>query len=120
MKIAITATGKTLADRVFKTFEESPFLLIYETDDKTFKVIDHDLKNDPQGQALANSVVDHKCEAVITGEIDEKAFYLIADEGITRFKADGMIICEAIVEMEARTLAYIRDYKDAPPDHHHH
>ena len=120
MKIAITASGQRLEDKVVKTFEESPFLIIYETETGDFKVIDHDHKKDPQGLEMANAVVSHQCEALLTGEIDEKAFYIIADEGITRFKADGMTVSEALPLMEARKLAYIRDYKGAPADHHHH
>lgn len=120
MKIAITASGQTLEDKVVKTFEESPFLMIYDNQTGDFKVVDHDNKKDPQGIEMANTVVSHQCEALLTGEIDEKAFYIIADEGITRFKADGMTISQALPLMEARKLAYIRDYKGAPAGHHHH
>lgn len=120
MKIAIAASGQTLADKVVNTFEESPFLIIYETETGAFKVSDHDHKKDPQGLEIANLVVAEKCEALLTGEIEEKPFYIIADQGITRFKADGMTVSAAIPLMEARKLAYIRDYKGAPPDHHHH
>lgn len=120
MKIAITASGKTLEDKVINAFDQSPFLIVYESEDGSFSIIEHDLKKDPEGIEMANWVVEHRCEALLTGEIEKKPFYIIADGGITRFKADGMKISEAISKMEARTLAYIRDYKDAPPDHHHH
>lgn len=120
MKIAITASGQTLEDKVFNTFEESPFLMIYETRDGKFQVIKHDLEKDPQGLEMANLIVEHQCEALLTGEIEEKAFYIIANEGVTRFKADDMNISAAIPLMEARKLDYIRDYKGASADHHHH
>lgn len=120
MKIAITAAGKTMEDRVFGEFEKSPFLLIYETKDGSINEYENDFEKDLQGIEIATIIKNEDCEAVITGAIEEKAFYLIADVGITRFKGDGMTIHDAIKQVEARKLVLIRDFKGAGPNHHHH
>lgn len=116
MKIAVTSSGKALADQVFKVFEKAPYLLIVETKDLSLTVYE----GAGDGIDLADKIKEAYCEGVITGEIEEAAFNVLADEGISRFKGDGMTVQEALSKMEARMLEYIRDFKGAPPGHHHH
>ncbi|WKY47847.1 NifB/NifX family molybdenum-iron cluster-binding protein [Eubacteriaceae bacterium ES3] len=116
MKIAVTSSGKTLDDQVTKEFEKAAYLLIIETDNLSLSVFE----GHGDGLELAGQIKEYDCEGVITGEIEEDSFYALADEGITRFKGDGMAVGEALDKMEKRQLEYLRDYKGAPPGHHHH
>ncbi|MGE4509142.1 MAG: NifB/NifX family molybdenum-iron cluster-binding protein [Eubacteriaceae bacterium] len=118
MKIALTSCGNSLADQVAKEFEKAPYLLLLDTDNQA--QIKAEISSDSQGLDWAEKIKAYGCECVFTGEIEEAAFYVLADEGITRFKGDGMSGHEAIAKMEGRKLDYIRDYKGAPPGHHHH
>ena len=68
-----------------------------------------DATEDIAGEQLAQKVLDHDCEAVITGLIRSVAFELLAGAGVTRFlgtKYDGAM---ALVFMHANKLELIRD-----------
>ncbi|WKY44299.1 NifB/NifX family molybdenum-iron cluster-binding protein [Eubacteriaceae bacterium ES2] len=118
MKIALTSSGKSLADQVVKEFEKAPYLLLLDTDNQAQIITE--ISSDSKGLDWAEIIKAYGCECVFTGEIEEAAFNVLADEGISRFKGDGITGHEAIAKMESRTLEYIRDYKGAPPGHHHH
>jgi predicted Fe-Mo cluster-binding NifX family protein len=81
-----------------------------------------DVTEDLAGEQLAQKVLDHDCEAVITGLIRSVAFELLAGAGVTRFlgtKHDGAM---ALVFMHANKLDLIRDADggDSCGGSHHH
>lgn len=108
MNIGVTATGKGLDSTVFDKFGQTPFLLIVNMDTQDCTVIPH--QPEPgSDRALARLVLEHRCEAVITGSVDEGAFDILADDGVTRYAATGMVVEEALEAMEKRALPFIRN-----------
>jgi predicted Fe-Mo cluster-binding NifX family protein len=120
MNIAITAAGSTLDSAVFHEFARAPWLLIVNVDDMACTPIAHSCAAGSD-QELARVVLEHRCEAVITGKLNEKAFDLLADEGVTRYSAADMSVRAALEAMERRALGLIRnaDGSDTCSGGHH-
>jgi len=108
MKIAITASGSTLESEVFDEFSRAPYLLIINVETMEYVTIEHAVSPDSD-RKLAQMVVSHLCEAVITGTLMEEAFDILADDGITRYAATNMSARQALEAMERRNLEIIRN-----------
>jgi predicted Fe-Mo cluster-binding NifX family protein len=121
MNIGITSNGQTLASKVSKTFEFCKYLLIVDTENLN---IISSIKNDKEdrGNQLADEIIKHDCEAIITGDLNTPAFYTIADAQITRYSGLGYSVKEAIKLMEDYSLDYIKNPEgtdDCDGDHQH-
>jgi predicted Fe-Mo cluster-binding NifX family protein len=108
MNIAVTAAGETLNSRVFNELAQTPYLLIVNMETMRCTALPHEPKEESD-QALARVIVEHNCEAVITGKIGEEAFKILADEAVTRYCAAGMTAAYALEAMENRELKLIRN-----------
>jgi len=121
MNIAITTSDATLDSSVFYDFAQSPYLLIVNVDTMAYTPVAHCVTAGSD-QELARVVLEHRCEAVITGRLSEKAFDLLADDGVTRYAAGDMTAREALDAMESRQLTFIRTVDGSSPcggGHHH-
>lgn len=121
MNIAITADGATLDSTVFYEFSQTPYLLIVNVDTMTCTPIAHTCRPGSDEQ-LAQTIVEHRCEAVITGKFEEKAFNVLADDGVTRYAAADMSALESLEKMDTRQLELIRNPEGTATcsgDHHH-
>lgn len=123
MNIAIAVDGDVIGSQVSEQFERCKNLLIVNatTMDVT-AILNPNPGEDNSGEWLAQKVLDHDCEAVITGLIQSVAFELLAGAGVTRFlgtKYDGAM---ALVFMHANKLGLIRDANggDSCGGSHHH
>ena len=121
MFIAVTSEGKDLESQVSEKFESCKYLLIVEMENLNVEVI---INNFGQSSvALAEAIVAHDCEAVITGEIEQPAFDIIADACITRYKGNGNKSGDALQCMERYELELIRNVEGTDhcdDDHHKH
>ena len=108
MKIAVTATGDTLNSLVFHEFSQAPFLLVVNVETMNFTAIPH-VPQPGSDQALAQAILEHDCEAVITGKLEEDAFKILADAAVTRYCGTGMTAAYALEAMENRELGLIRN-----------
>ena len=119
MNIAITADGDALDSIVFQEFSKTPYLLIVNVDTMKCTAISHTicLGSDEE---LAQAILDHNCEAVITGKLEEKAFNLLADNSITRFAASDMSVSKSLEEMDNRKLEFIRNVEGTSSCTSHH
>ena len=121
MNIAVTTSGDTLESPVFEKFDRTPYLLIIDVETMDYVTIEHPSSPDSE-RKLAQAVVSHRCEAVITGLLTEVAFDIIADDGITRFAAKNMTARQALDAMEKRSLDIIRNPQgtnQCSGTHHH-
>lgn len=59
---------------------------------------------------FAQSTIEWDCEAIICGGIDEKAFEILANQGITRYLGTGYSSIEAIKLMKEYSLPLIKEY----------
>ncbi len=106
MKIAVL-TGKEDGRHIIPSrIEDGGFLNIYQVndDDLTYHVISQEAFN-ANGLAELGKVIDEKCEAIITGVLDNEVFAMIADAGITRFNGGGMRADIALERMNQHQLS---------------
>jgi predicted Fe-Mo cluster-binding NifX family protein len=108
MNIAITTTGATLDSTVCPEFASTPFLLIVNAESLACTPIAH-ASGPGSDQDLARLVLEHDCEAVITGKLSEEAFRILADRHVTRYASRDMSAREALLAMERRELELIRN-----------
>lgn len=120
MNIAVTAEGDALDSQVCQEFARTPYLLIVNMDTTRCTAIAHDPRQGSDLE-LARKILEHRCEAVITGRIGHDAFNILADEAVTRYAGSGMKAVEALIAMERRELGFIRnaDGTDACASEHH-
>ncbi|MGD9950921.1 MAG: NifB/NifX family molybdenum-iron cluster-binding protein [Desulfobulbus sp.] len=121
MNIAVTASDPSLDSIIFEEFSQTPYLLIVNVETMECTSIKHvvSLGSDT---ALARSILEYRCEAVITGKLPEAAFDIIADDGVTRFFAENMSVKEALDAMDRRKLGLIRNPQgtdNCSGEHHH-
>lgn len=121
MNIAITSTDSTLEAPVCATFAQAPYLLIIDVESMICTAIPHAVAPGSDEQ-LARTVLDHNCEAVITGTLAPAPFAILADAMITRFRATNLSARQALAAMDSRTLELIRNADGSATcsgDHHH-
>lgn len=126
MYIAATATKNTMEAFIPERFENSPYLLIIETDDGTIKEIFE--AKDSKGLHFANMIKQFDCEAVACGIMQKEAFEIVALAGITRCLGTGCSVKEAVYAAMNNMLPYITDFEggtgcgsheEANCSHHH-
>ncbi len=101
MNIALTTADSSLDSSIFCEFSQTPYLLIVDVDTMACTSIAHTC-TPGSDQDLARTVLEHQCEAVITGKLSEAAFDLLADEGVTRYLAANMSARMALEAMARR------------------
>jgi predicted Fe-Mo cluster-binding NifX family protein len=119
MNIAISAAGPTLDSPVFDEFRRTPFLLIVNVDTMECTSIPHAVHEGSE-TALADTVLEHRCEALITGKIGEEAFKILADDHVTRYVGSGLTAGMALEAMETRGLKLIRNPEGSDECHENH
>lgn len=107
MKIAVVAEGKSLDSQVSEKFEKCLYLLIVNMNDLSITAINNE---EVSGENLANEILKYDCEAVITGDIEERAFDILADACVTRYYGVGYSVEKALELMDNRSLKLIRSY----------
>jgi predicted Fe-Mo cluster-binding NifX family protein len=108
MNIAVTAAGESLNSPVFGEFAQTPYLLIVNMETMRCTALPHEPRHGSD-QTLAQVILEHHCEAVITGKIGEEAFNILAGEAVTRYCGTGMTAAYALEVMESRDLKLIRN-----------
>lgn len=122
MNIAVAAEGQSLDSQVSEKFEKCLYLLIVKMDDLSITAIKNDESfGDSSGENLANEVLKYDCEALITGNIQPKAFDILADAYVTRYLGVGYSVQKALELMEKMSLEFIKtfDGKDSCGGHQH-
>ncbi|MBE1426650.1 putative Fe-Mo cluster-binding NifX family protein [Desulfomicrobium macestii] len=121
MNIAVSAAGASLASPVFEEFSKTPFLLIVNVETMECTSIPHDKSGKNSEIALAEMILKHRCEALITGKLEEDVFKILADDHVTRFFGSGLSAEEALMAMERRELKLIRNPEgtDECNENHH-
>ena len=117
MNIAVTTDGESIDSQVSEKFELCLYLLIVNMNDLTITVINKDLLlgTSPE-KDLAYKVLEYNCEAVITGNINQTAFDILADAFVTRYFGVGHSAKDALELSEKRMLKLI---KEDCTGHHH-
>jgi predicted Fe-Mo cluster-binding NifX family protein len=112
MKIAVSALGSTLDDRVDEHFGRAVYLLIVDADTLEFEPVDNSSnKHALQGAGLgaAEIVAGAGVDAVITGHLGPKAFRALGAIDIDGYSGVGMTVREAIAALKAESLEPLGD-----------
>jgi len=118
MNIAVAADGKNLESNVSQYFEKCKYLLIINMFDLSI----NDFKNEGDASNLAKKAIEYDCEAVITGDLNEESFNILADAYITRFYGFGNTVEKSLELMEKNLLKLIRNLEGTEGcgvGHHH-
>lgn len=87
MKLAISASGRSLDDPVDSRFGRCPYFIIVDGDMQNFEVIENPNKDAQDGAGIqsAQLVAGIGVEAVLTGHCGPKAFQILEAGGIDVF-----------------------------------
>lgn len=99
MRVAVSALGITLDDRVDDHFGRARYLIIADTDGGEPVVVDNAANmNALQGAGIGAAEIasEHEASAVITGHLGPKAFAALHAAGIPGFNGSGMTVHEAV------------------------
>jgi len=102
MKIAITAQGKTLQDKVDARFGRCPFFVIYDTKTQEIQTVNNqDVENEAHGAGprTVQRLSEYECNAIITGNgPGGNASTLLSKMKIDVFTGAGDMIIENAIE----------------------
>jgi len=109
MKIAFTSKGKDLNSAIDARFGRCPFIIILNTDDNSFEIIDNQSSADEAhgaGPKTVQKLADYDCKTLITGNgPGGNAATLIQKLEIeTYIGAADMLITDALKEFQNNNL----------------
>ncbi len=107
MKIAITSVDGTMEGMVDERFGRSRKIVVYDTDNKSYIVIDNAVNmNSTQGAGIqsAQNVVNSGAKTVISGHLGPNAFRVLQTAGADVYTASGMTVAQAIQAYEQGKL----------------
>ena len=98
MKIAITATGKTMDSPVDQRFGRAAYFVVVSTETMDFAVIDNENVAAAGGAGIssAKAVVDAGAEAVLTGNCGPNAQRTLSVAGIKLYTGVTGTVAEAV------------------------
>lgn len=107
MRVAVSALGPSLEDRVDERFGRATFLLVVDTKSLAVEAVDNSAnRNAMQGAGIgaAESVSAKGASAVVTGHLGPKAFRALGAAGIPGYDGSGMTVREALDALDAGEL----------------
>ena len=112
MRIAVMADRPALDALVPEVYEDSPAMLVVETDDNS---IVEAVENPADLLEYAAVMVNCDCEAVVcTPHIGQEAFEPLVAACITRYDGRGLAVLEAAHRAEQSRLEIVREYEGGP------
>ena len=98
MKIAIPVDEKTLESNVCASFGRTPYFLIYDTEAKESIFIDNSAAASTGGAGIkaAQTIVDHKANALLTPRCGQNAADVIKSADIKIFKTTSVSVKDSI------------------------
>jgi len=117
MKIAISATGKTIENLLDMRFGRCEYFQIHDTESGEIKILDNKGQNASGGAGIAasNQLIDEKVDVIITGNLGPNAFELIQKSGIKAYKCRNIAISSVLEKYKNGELEEI---KISGPAHH--
>lgn len=117
MKIAISATGKTMDSLLDVRFGRCDYFLIYETENKSVNAIENKGQSSSGGAGIVASqqIIDENVDVIITGKLGPNAFELISKAGIKAYGCESISIKSALDKYDNGKLS---ELKQSGPAHH--
>lgn len=109
MKIAISCQGQTLEDDLDPRFGRAAYFLVIDTESMALTVVDNAAREASGGAgiAAAQSVIDQKIEAVITGQLGPNAIDVLRDAEILMYQGISGSVRSNIDAFTEKRLAAI-------------
>ena len=109
MKIAFTTTGDDMSALMDLRFGRAAKFLIYDTDQKSFTVIDNDSFSAAQGAGIkaAETIVNAGAEILITGDCGPKALNALQKANVKIYSSKSVSATNALEEYLAEKLPEI-------------
>jgi predicted Fe-Mo cluster-binding NifX family protein len=107
VKVAVSALGPSLDDKVDERFGRAALFLVVDDETLAFDVVDNSSnRNALQGAGLGAAEAIAQCGAisVVTGHLGPKAFRALELAGIAGFCGGGMLVREAVVALKQGRL----------------
>lgn len=111
MRVAISALGPSLDDRVDERFGRAAYLLVVD-DDSLFEAVDNTANREAmQGAGLgaAEQVGESGATAVITGHLGPKAYRALQVAGVTGYDGTGMTARDALESLKLGELTQLTE-----------
>jgi len=108
LKIAITSTGKDMEANVDPRFGRARYLILYDTEKKSFTALDNsEGVNAAQGAGIqaGQNVANAGAAALITGNCGPKAFNVLKSAGVQVYIGAAGTVKEALEAYNAGTLS---------------
>jgi|SRR3712207_62114 len=117
MKIAISATGKTMESLLDVRFGRCEYFQVHDTESGDIKILDNKGQDASGGAGIAatNQLIGEKVDVIITGNLGPNAFELIEKSGIRAYKSENNIISSVLEKYKNGELEEI---KISGPAHH--
>lgn len=112
MKVAVSALGPGLDDKVDEHFGRACWFVVSDTEGTAFEAVDNGAnRNAMQGAGIAAAelVADNGAEAVLTGHLGPKAYQALDMAGIPGYSAAGMTVAEALEAFDQGKLARLEE-----------
>jgi predicted Fe-Mo cluster-binding NifX family protein len=112
MKVAVSALGSSLDDRVDERFGRAALLLIVDDETLQTEVVDNTSNRDAmQGAGLgaAEAIAQRGATSVITGHLGPKAFQALRLARIDGFDGSGMTVRDALAAFKSGQLARLSE-----------
>lgn len=107
MKIAISASEKSMTSSVDPRFGRANYFLIYDLENNNYQFIDNVQNlNAASGAGIqsAQNVINQNIEALITGNCGPKAFNVLNMSGVKVYLVNDLSLEEALKEFKAGNL----------------
>ena len=117
MKIAVSATGKTMNSLLDVRFGRCEYFQIYDKEGGKFDIVENkgQIASGGAGIAAAQQLIDEKVEVIITGKLGPNAFGLIEKAGIKAYQCESTSIASALEKYKKDELEELRE---SGPAHH--
>lgn len=117
MKIAISATGKTVENLLDMRFGRCEYFQIHDIENGEVKVLENEGQNASGGAGIAasNQLIEEKIDVIITGNLGPNAFEIIEKEGVKAYKCSNIAISSVLEKYKNGELEEI---KISGPAHH--
>lgn len=110
MKIAISATGKTMEGSLDSRFGRCKYFVIYDTESEEINVVENkgNTSGGGAGIAAAQQLIDEKIDTVITGHLGPNAFKVIKSAGIIPYQCESISIKSVLEKFKDGKLSKIK------------
>jgi predicted Fe-Mo cluster-binding NifX family protein len=108
MRLAVSAAGPGLNEKVDARFGRATCFILVDSETMEYEVVDNEVNRSAQhgaGIAAAELVVEHRAEAVLATELGPKASQALQLASIPAYAAGGMTVSEAVAAFERGELS---------------